>query len=815
MNETLLAEVEHRLYGADLKAAVADLVLTACMAPEELAVEQPGRAPRSPASPEEVIAPPIPARTYLSKIRVEGFRGIGAAAEVPLTPGPGLTLIIGRNGTGKSSLSDALEVLLTGTSARRNASKKNKGWLDGWRNVHHPHPARIDTDMLVEAQPGHTTIGRRWPEGAGFEDATTTVSRPGEANGGFAVLAWEEALAAYRPFLPYSELGGLLDDGPSKLFDTLNAILGLDGLTQAAKSLAERRLALSGRAKHTGESLARLRGRLAASDDPRAATVAAATAQRTADLGAVAAVLDGGSAASEDGDLDVLRRLAAVEGPESVGLKSAADRIVSAAAAADAMAATDAANALRTADLLRAALGYHQHGGGDCPVCGTPGALNAGWRDEASADERRLRQAAAEAEAAQEELAAAVEAARFLLRPPPPALSAAHPLILGADIAAAAWSEWARGPDSTGPIALAEHLRAAVTFADDVAAAAAAAGAAIEQRDASWRPLASETATWLADATADRRDAPRIKDLKSAEDWLKGVEDDIRADRFQPLAKASGEVWQALRMSSSVDVGGIRLAGSATRRRVEVQVNVDGNEGSALGVMSQGELHALALSLFLPRATLPESPFRFVVIDDPVQAMDPARVEGLARVLDETAASHQVIVLTHDDRLPEAVRRLGIAATVFEVTRQPGSAVTVTATLDPVRRRIADARTVAYEKELPASVRARVVPTLCRQALEAACVAAVRRRRLTRGDRHDDVEQVLSAAKKLYPLAALALFDDETKTADVLKRLAGWAPRLATAFQRCNQGAHEGFDGDLAGLVGDVSSLTQRIGDLA
>ena len=61
---------------------------------------------------------------------------------------------------------------------------------------------------------------------------------------------------------------------------------------------------------------------------------------------------------------------------------------------------------------------------------------------------------------------------------------------------------------------------------------------------------------------------------------------------------------------------------------------MDGVEGAALGVMSQGELHALALSLFIPRATLPESPFRFIVIDDPVQSMDPARVDGLARVLE-------------------------------------------------------------------------------------------------------------------------------------------------------------------------------------
>jgi hypothetical protein len=72
-----------------------------------------------------------------------------------------------------------------------------------------------------------------------------------------------------------------------------------------------------------------------------------------------------------------------------------------------------------------------------------------------------------------------------------------------------------------------------------------------------------------------------------------------------------------LRQESNVDLGAIRLAGSATQRRVELDVSVDDAPGSALGVMSQGEVNALALSVFLPRATLPASPFRFLVLDDP------------------------------------------------------------------------------------------------------------------------------------------------------------------------------------------------------
>lgn len=105
-------------------------------------------------------------------------------------------------------------------------------------------------------------------------------------------------------------------------------------------------------------------------------------------------------------------------------------------------------------------------------------------------------------------------------------------------------------------------------------------------------------------------------------------------------------MWALLRQESNVELGPITLAGSTTRRAVRLEVSVDGAGGTALGVMSQGELHALALALFLPRATAAGSPFRFLVIDDPVQSMDPAKVDGLARVLSETARNRQVVVFT-------------------------------------------------------------------------------------------------------------------------------------------------------------------------
>ncbi|MEO8682766.1 MAG: hypothetical protein ABI665_27200, partial [Vicinamibacterales bacterium] len=249
----------------------------------------------------------------------------------------------------------------------------------------------------------------------------------------------------------------------------------------------------------------------------------------------------------------------------------------------------------------------------------------------------------------------------------------------------------------------------------------------------------------------------------------------------------------------------------SARRAHSLDVTVDGVAGAALGVMSQGELHSLALSLFLPRATLPESPFRFLVIDDPVQSMDPARVDGLARALEETALTRQVIVFTHDERLPEAVRRLGIKSKVLMVTRRPKSVVEVRTSLDPVHANLEDARALAHTADLPNAVLRRIVPGYCRAALEAAFIEVIRRKQLAAGKAHGEVEETLAKGNKLTPLAALAFFDDPAKGGDVMARLnkyGGWA---GDAFKQCNEGAHKEFAGDLQQLIRDTQSLTERV----
>jgi hypothetical protein len=121
--------------------------------------------------------------------------------------------------------------------------------------------------------------------------------------------------------------------------------------------------------------------------------------------------------------------------------------------------------------------------------------------------------------------------------------------------------------------------------------------------------------------------------------------------------------------------------------------------------------------------------------------------------------------------LPEAVRRLAIPATVIEVMRREGSAVELRTAKDPVSRYIEDAMALALTDGLPVEAARCVVPGLCREALEAACMESVRRRRLGKGESHADVEALLLKAHKLTNLAALALFDDPARGGDVLPRI--------------------------------------------
>ena len=783
------------------------LVLAALGGRDDLEAQLAGRSAAPRATTASSASAPL-GGAFLRAIDVEGFRGVGPAQTLELAPGPGLTLVVGRNGSGKSSFAEAIETLLTGDSLRWK--DRAAVWRDGWRNLHHGSAA-LRATFLVEGASRPCVVSRTWEPAAPFEVAEVVVEREGQPAADADALGWTAALRTHRPFLSYNELGSLLDEGPSKLYDALSSILGLEELVEGQTALQQARLSREKALKEATDARGRLLERLQGVEDERARCVVEAISAKEWDLRAVESVLGGaGALGAAAGAAEVLLAIAALEPPDPARVSAAASEMRAAAAGVAAATSGAAARSRDAAKLLEHALAYHAaHGDGDCPVCGNEGALDRSWGRKSQTALTRLRAAAKEADAAHERAEAARRSWEELAVLKGDALQRAAEVGLDLTELVEALGVWIGAKGITDLEALAAHVESAsVPLRAAVLRLREAARARLQHQEDAWRPVAADIAVWLAGAQTAADQVASLESIKSAEGWLKKAAAGIRDDRFGPIAERAASIWERLRQQSHVELGRIQLTGDGNRRRVVLDVTVDGVEGAALGVMSQGELHALALSLFIPRATLPESPFRFIVIDDPVQSMDPARVDGLARVLESASSDRQVVVFTHDDRLAEAVRRLDIAADIVEVTRRDGSVVELRRALDPIGRYLEDALAVAGTAELPASTAAHVVPGLCRLALEAVCMDVVRRRRLTRGEAHADVARMLGEAASLTRLASLALFDDADRGADVVARLerdAG-AP-LAKAFRRCGE-SEEIASAEAVDLVRLASQLT-------
>lgn len=94
---------------------------------------------------------------------------------------------------------------------------------------------------------------------------------------------------------------------------------------------------------------------------------------------------------------------------------------------------------------------------------------------------------------------------------------------------------------------------------------------------------------------------------------------------------------------------------------------------------------------------------RVLVLDDPIQAIDPSKIDGFLQVLIRLAENRQVIVFTHDDRLPSAIRLSRSPAGIVELVRGANSVVTVTeSTRPPADRLLEDAFAIAVDEAVPA-----------------------------------------------------------------------------------------------------------------
>lgn len=742
--------------------------------------------------------------TYLTNITVSGFRGIGSTAKLDLHPAPGLTVISGRNGSGKSSFAEAVELALTGSSYRWRG--KQALWSESWRNLHKPNPCALRVGFTREGS-GPVKVGVDWEPEAELADRTLWTQRDGEqATDGIDSLGWAEALELYRPVLTYEELGRLFDGGPSALYDALAQLLGLEVLAAVEKKLA----ADLKEAKAVRDAADNARKQamvaLSASDDERAGPLVKLLKKHVRPLDEIVAAVTG----SGHIDRDVIRPLEALSQsapPTVTDIETCAAWLRTAAEALRRTEQDMAALTAERVDLLHSALDYHSRAGDvECPVCGE-GRLDAGWADRARASVAEGERSVTDYRAAVAEVKSARTAAGALCGQLQQAT-----VVPGVVLAALDGYNTAAERARSLPVdhqECASHLETAML--DAVAAGDALrdeATTALAEREDAWGPLAEQVAAWVPSERRAQQLDGQFKAITAARNWATKRGAEFRNLRLKPIAAQARQIWAELRQESNVDLGDITLAGTATKRKVVLGGSVDGEPTQALSVMSQGEQNAVALALFLPRATSVKSPFRFVVLDDPIQAMDPSKIDGFVRVLTDIARTHQVVVFSHDDRLASVIRETGIDARLVEVVRESGSKVRARPNIDPSRRLIGDAFAMIQDDKLHDDVKGRVAPNLFRMALESAAKQAHYARQSTSGTERLVAEEQWQAAKTTRQRLALAVLGDAK--ADVSSWI-GAQPGRKNVLDIGNAGAH-GKVGKLS--KADVRDLERAVADL-
>ncbi|GAA1023144.1 hypothetical protein GCM10009565_22780 [Amycolatopsis albidoflavus] len=144
------------------------------------------------------------------------------------------------------------------------------------------------------------------------------------------------------------------------------------------------------------------------------------------------------------------------------------------------------------------------------------------------------------------------------------------------------------------------------------------------------------------------------------------------------------------------------------------------------GSLSAGQYNALVLALLLSSAG--QAPLRFVVLDDPVHAMDDFRTDKFAELIASRAADgEQVVLLTHDQRLVDVLRQHVTDLNVVKLSRdEHGNVFSLDAT-HPWQPLIDDAARILHSntdkdgraKQLSAATTAVLVLSFCRQAIDA------------------------------------------------------------------------------------------------
>ncbi|WP_439664096.1 hypothetical protein ACSHWB_23200 [Lentzea sp. HUAS TT2] len=311
------------------------------------------------------------------------------------------------------------------------------------------------------------------------------------------------------------------------------------------------------------------------------------------------------------------------------------------------------------------------------------------------------------------------------------------------------------------------------------------------------------------------RSARRIEGLRTALDRIAKAFDETHEGR---RAVVELEVDGPLRtLLADVDVGGVAIEVDASsdqglNESATLRLALDGRDGG-LGVLSAGQYNALVLALLLGAES--SGPFRFQVLDDPVHAFDEFRTDVFAELIALKAATgKQFVLLTHDEQLVEVLRRHVARICVVKLGRDQHGNITQVDATHPWEALIADAwkllqdntnKNTQVHTTLSPTTASMLILAFCRQAVDAALREFVLETNRGSSELAEAVEKLERAkmTKKSLETARRLVAEDHPARALIATLLADSA-----YLAELNAASH----GDPSSLNTDHARLTARIG---
>jgi energy-coupling factor transporter ATP-binding protein EcfA2 len=659
----------------------------------------------------------------LRHVSVLGFRGARHEVNLTIDNPQGVTVLFGENGSGKSSLAEAVRVALegrTGATHLGGSGVVHELWGATDQRSQGVEKATVKILLVDEVTTDSLTICAEVTEQGvtrtgslktGNEQLELTEESP-------EWLVWADAIRASPPVLAYAELADELQK-KKDLQIWLTSCLAMDNASRVFESRVK----------------AQVEAATSAEKGIIAAKQVGVRAVGQADLDAKSQGVEGISAL-EWPDFHTREELQGWLEAQKISERRKLENHLHADFLSTLPAygtefgsawtrwSSAATKALLTAQVTDSLLDMNARvissGQGDnegvCPTCGTS---HTDWRQHLKEEAARLREAQESAAAlkklvrrSRSEMITPLNTCLLVLPPEfdsdakdrlKTLLDEATAALLGTDdldvtllAAIHNLAKWSERPEARSLME----------------AALAASGLEHQWRCARWDAVNPYLTVF--DANIDLASQTAV--LKKARTKWNSYLARIRGERSASLHALVGPAVASLLGDVGISVAAIDVLKAESRLDLQ---NAKG-ESVELAHLSAGQRNALILGPVI--ATAESGIFAFSILDDPVHAFDDFRVDKLSATLAQIGKNQSLLVTTHDARFVEYLRvHATLAFVVLATSRDEDGRMTLTPTLDPPAELVNFARQLAKDLEKTQAPAGRAeITALLRMALDEA-----------------------------------------------------------------------------------------------